>query len=545
MENNIKYNKEIRQKFVNGVEKLANTVKITLSPQGRNVLIEKQYGKPLITNDGVTIAKEVKLEDRFENMACQIIKEASIRTNLEAGDGTTTAIIISESMLKDGVRLIDEEGCNPLVIRAEMQEAKDFAIETLKEFSTKISDTEDIKKIATISSGGDEKIGNIFKSAYEAVGNDGVIIVEESKEQDHKLLITDGMKINRGLIHPAFAIDYRKVEAELINPKIIIVEDIIKDFRQIAKLLDNYSKQNNTDIPTDVLILAEGFTDETITILLKNKEENGLNFIPVKLDGFKENKKEIADDIAVMCDCKVARKSDGDMFLNDFSYIGEAAKVVVKMYQTFIIDGKGFGSEQIEKRKEGLRNILKESKSDLDKDEIEERLANLNGKVAVIFAGAKSEIEMKEQKLRIDDALEATKSAVEEGYVIGGGITLFKISKAIERKFESFTPTSGYYVVANSLKRNLYQILENCSLSEKEIDMQIKLTNIENNLENGNITFGFNAKTLERSDLLLDGVIDPTKVIRVTIENATSIVSTLLTSECAICLKVNEKGEVL
>ena len=520
MAKEILYSKDARQKMLDGVNTLADAVKVTLGPKGRNVVLEKSYGSPVITNDGVTIAKEIELEDKFANMGAKLVYEAANNTNDVAGDGTTTATLLTQAMITSGLKAVDK-GANPVLMREGMDKAaKAVSAELLKE-SKQVETNSDVKNIATVSSC-NEEIGSIIAQAMEKVGKDGVINVDESKSFETTLEMTEGMQYDKGYVSPYMATDREKMTAELDNPLIMVTDQKINTIQDILPVLEEVVKSNRA-----LLIIADDFDNEVMSTLILNKLRGTFNVVATKAPGFGDNAKNQLGDIAAMTGAVVCAK-DLSMNLADvkISDLGSAKKVVVTKDKTTIIDGAG-DKNVVAERVAEIKAAIEETKSDYDKKKLQERLGKLTNGVALIKVGATTETELKDKKLRIEDALNATKAAVEEGVVTGGGLALVNAYKAVKGnlKDDVVDVQRGINVVLDSLREPIMQIAENAGFDGNEIfERQLK--------EEANV--GFNAKTGEWVDMFKAGIIDPTKVTRTALLNAASISGLFITTEAAV-----------
>ncbi len=520
MAKDIKYSKDARDKMLEGVNTLANAVKVTLGPKGRNVVLEKSYGSPVITNDGVTIAKEIELEDKFANMGAKLVYEAANNTNDVAGDGTTTATLLTQAMITNGLKAVDK-GANPVLMREGMdQAAKAVAEELLKE-SHQVETNDDVKNIATVSSG-NEEIGNIIAEAMEKVGKDGVINVDESRSFDTSLEMTEGMQYDKGYVSPYMVTDRDKMQVEMDNPLIMITDQKINTIQDILPVLEEVVKSNRA-----LLIIADDFDNEVMSTLILNKLRGTFNVVATKAPGFGDNMKNQLGDIAAMTGATVCAK-DLSMNLTDMTVanLGSAKKVVVGKDKTTIIDGAG-DPEVIEERVSEIKTTIENTTSDYDKKKLQERLGKLTNGVALIKVGATTETELKDKKLRIEDALNATKAAVAEGVVPGGGLALISAYRAVkdEVKSDVVDVQRGINVVLEALKEPIMQIAENAGFDGNEI--------LEKQLD-AETNIGFNAKTGEWVDMYKEGIIDPTKVTRTGLLNAASISGLFITTEAAV-----------
>jgi len=516
---NLVFNEEARKGLEAGVNKLADVVKVTLGPKGRNVVLEKKWGAPSITNDGVTIAKEVELEDAFENMGAQLAKEVASKTNDVAGDGTTTATVLAQSMVNEGMKTVSS-GVNPMEVKRGMLEASEAVTEFIASFSKSIGGKDEITQVASISAA-DEEIGSTIAEAMEKVGQDGVITVEEGQTFGMELEFTDGMQFDKGFISPYFVTDQDRQEAVLENPYILIVNSKITAVNDLLPLLE---KVMNSGKP--LLILAEDVEAEALATLVVNRIRGTFSSVAVKAPGFGERRKAMLEDIGILSGAEVISEELGLKIENTtVEMLGEAARVVVKKDTTTIIDGSGKKSD-VEGRIKQIQNEIDESDSDWDKEKLQERLAKLSGGVAVVKVGAATEVELKEKKMRIEDALSATRAAVEEGIVAGGGVALIRAQESIS-KLSGGTDGEkiGRSIVAKALEEPLRQIAENAGYEGGVMVEKVKA---------GKNNEGLNAASGEITDLVADGVIDPAKVTRSTVQNATSIASLVLTTEALI-----------
>lgn len=520
MAKQIKYSSDARTGMLNGVNKLADAVKITLGPKGRNVVLEKSYGSPMITNDGVTIAKEIELEDKFENMGAKLVYEAANNTNEVAGDGTTTATILTQSMITNGLKAVDK-GANPVLMREGMDKAAHAVADKLLEKSHKVKTNEDVKNIATISSSSEE-IGSIIAEAMSKVGNDGVINVDESRSFETTLEMTEGLQYDKGYVSPYMVTDHDKNEVALENPLIMVTDQKINTIQDILPVLEEVVKSNKA-----LMIIADDFDNEVMSTLIINKLRGTFNVVATKAPGFGDNAKAQLNDIAVMTGAKFFAK-DLNMNLADMKVadLGSAKKVIVGKDKTTIIDGDG-SKKAVAARVSELKTLIENTKSDYDKKKLEERLGKLTNGVALIKVGATTESELKEKKLRIEDALNATKAAVAEGVVTGGGLALIQAYKDTRDTLKSdvIDEQRGINVVLESLKQPIQQIAENAGYDGSEI-LEKQLAQKEN--------IGFNAKTGEWVDMFKKGIIDPTKVTRSALLNAASISGLFITTEAAV-----------
>ncbi len=520
MAKEIKFGAEARAALETGVNKLADTVRVTLGPKGRNVVLDKSYGAPLITNDGVTIAKEVELEDAFENMGAQLVKEVATKTNDVAGDGTTTATVLTQAMVQEGMKNL-EAGANPIVLRRGMKKATDKAVEALKDMSQKVKGKEQIAKVAAISAG-DEEVGNLVADAMEKVTNDGVITIEESKTMQTELDLVEGMQFDRGYLSAYMCTDMDKMEAVLDDPYILITDKKISNIQDILPLLEKIVQAG-----ARLLIIAEDVEGEALTTLIVNKLRGTFNVVAVKAPGYGDRRKAMLEDIAILTGGQVI-SSDLGLELKDttIDMLGRAKSVKVQKENTVIVDGAG-DKDAIAGRVSQIRGQIDETTSEFDKEKLQERLAKMAGGVAVIRVGAATETEMKEAKLRMEDALNATRAAVEEGIIAGGGSAYIHASKKVAELVDTLEgdEKTGAKVILKALEAPLYYIAANAGLEGAVIINKVK--------ESAPGT-GFNAATEEYVDMVESGILDPVKVTRSALQNATSVASTLLTTESAV-----------
>ena len=520
MAKEIKYGTEARTALEAGVDKLANTVRVTIGPKGRNVVLDKSYGAPLITNDGVTIAKEIELEDAFENMGAQLVKEVATKTNDVAGDGTTTATVLAQAMIQEGMKNL-EAGANPIVLRRGMKKATEKAVETIAAMSSKVTGKDQIAKVASISAG-DESVGNMVADAMEKVSNDGVITIEESKTMQTELDLVEGMQFDRGYISAYMCTDMDKMEAVLDEPYILITDKKISNIQEILPLLEQIVQSGSR-----LLIIAEDIEGEALTTLIVNKLRGTFNVVAVKTPGYGDRRKEMLKDIAILTGGQVISEEVG-LELKDatMAQLGRAKSVKVKKENTVIVDGEG-NKEEIQARIGQIRAQLEETTSEFDKEKLQERLAKLAGGVAVIRVGAATETEMKEAKLRMEDALNATRAAVEEGIIAGGGSAYIHASKEVAKLAETLEgdEKTGAKVILKALEAPLYYISANAGLEGAVIINKVK---------ESAPGIGFNAATEEYVDMVEAGILDPVKVTRSALQNATSVASTLLTTESVV-----------
>ena len=521
MAKQIAYGEDARKALQSGIDQLANTVKITLGPKGRNVVLDKKFGAPLITNDGVTIAKEIELDDAFENMGAQLVKEVSVKTNDVAGDGTTTATLLAQALVNEGMKNV-AAGANPMVLKKGIQMAVEETVKTLTANSQKITGTEDIARVATISSG-DEYIGKLIAEAMEKVSTDGVITVEESKTAETYSEVVEGMMFDRGYIAPYMVTDTDKMVAEIDDALILITDKKISNTQEILPLLEQIVQSGRK-----LVIIAEDVKGEALTTLVLNKLRGTFTCVAVKAPGFGDRRKEMLQDIAILTGGTVIT-SDLGLELKDatLAQLGRARQVKITKEDTIIVDGEGDKNE-IKNRVAQIRQQIENTTSEFDREKLQERLAKLAGGVAVIKVGAATEIEMKEKKLRIEDALSATKAAVEEGIVAGGGVALINAIPAVEKLLETTTgdTKTGVQIVLKALEAPVKQIAKNAGLEGSVI--------VENIKREGKVGYGFNALDEEYTDMISAGIVDPTKVTRSALQNAASVASMVLTTESLV-----------
>ena len=520
MAKEIKYGAEARKALEAGVDKLADTVRVTIGPKGRNVVLDKSYGAPLITNDGVTIAKEIELEDSFENMGAQLVKEVATKTNDVAGDGTTTATVLAQAMIKEGMKNL-AAGANPIVLRKGMKKATDVAIDSIVSMSEKVRGKEQIAKVAAISAG-DESVGNMVADAMEKVSNDGVITIEESKTMQTELDLVEGMQFDRGYISAYMATDMDKMEAVLDDPYILITDKKISNIQEILPLLEQIVQSGSR-----LLIIAEDVEGEALTTLILNKLRGTFNVVAVKAPGYGDRRKEMLQDIAILTGGQVISEEVG-LELKDatMDQLGRAKSVKVQKETTVIVDGEG-DKEAIAARVSQIRGQIEETTSEFDKEKLQERLAKLAGGVAVIRVGAATETEMKESKLRMEDALNATRAAVEEGIIAGGGSAYIHASKEVAKLVDSLDgdEKTGAKVVLKALEAPLFHISANAGLEGSVII---------NKVREADPGFGFDAYNEKYVNMVEAGILDPVKVTRSALQNACSVASTLLTTESVV-----------
>ena len=520
MAKEIKYGAEARAALEAGVNQLADTVRVTLGPKGRNVVLDKSYGAPLITNDGVTIAKEIELEDAFENMGAQLVKEVATKTNDVAGDGTTTATVLAQAMVNAGMKNL-AAGANPIILRKGMKKATDCAVEAIKKMSSKVNGKEHIAKVAAISAG-DEEVGNLVADAMEKVSGDGVITIEESKTMMTELDLVEGMQFDRGYISAYMATDMDKMEAVLDNPYILITDKKISNIQEILPLLEQIVQSG-----AKLLIIAEDVEGEALTTLIVNKLRGTFNVVAVKAPGYGDRRKAMLEDIAILTGGQVISSELG-LELKDttMEQLGRAKSVKVQKENTVIVDGEG-SKDAIAARIASIKKQVEETTSDFDREKLQERLAKLAGGVAVIRVGAATETEMKEAKLRLEDALAATKAAVEEGIISGGGSAYIHASKEVSKLAEKLEgdEKTGAQIVLKALEAPLFHIAANAGLEGSVIINKVK---------ESEVGVGYDALKDEYVNMVDAGILDPAKVTRSALQNATSVASTLLTTESVV-----------
>ena len=520
MAKEIKYGAEARAALETGVNKLANTVRVTLGPKGRNVALDKSFGAPLITNDGVTIAKEIELDDPFENMGAQLVKEVATKTNDVAGDGTTTATVLAQAMINAGMSNL-AAGANPIILRKGMQKATECAVEAIAKMSQKVDGKNHIARVAAISAGSDE-VGQMVADAMEKVSNDGVITIEESKTMKTELDLVEGMQFDRGYISAYMATDMEKMEAVLDNPYILITDKKISNIQEILPLLEQIVQSG-----AKLLIIAEDVEGEALTTLIVNKLRGTFNVVAVKAPGYGDRRKAMLEDIAILTGGQVISSELGlELKETTMDMLGRAKSVKVQKENTIIVDGEG-ESEAIQARISQIKKQIEETTSDFDKEKLQERLAKLAGGVAVIRVGAATETEMKEAKLRMEDALAATRAAVEEGIIAGGGSAYIHAARDVEELANTLEgdEKTGAKIVLKALEAPLYYIAANAGLEGSVIINKVK---------ESEVGVGFDALKEEYVDMIKDGILDPAKVTRSALQNATSVASTLLTTESVV-----------
>ncbi|MBD7966247.1 chaperonin GroEL [Fictibacillus norfolkensis] len=526
MAKDIKFSEDARRSMLRGVDALANAVKVTLGPKGRNVVLEKKFGSPLITNDGVTIAKEIELEDAFENMGAKLVAEVASKTNDVAGDGTTTATVLAQAMIREGLKNVTS-GANPMVLRKGIEKATAAAVQELKAISKPIEGKESIAQVAAISAA-DEEVGQLIAEAMERVGNDGVITIEESKGFTTELEVVEGMQFDRGYASPYMVTNSDKMEAELENPYILITDKKITNIQEILPVLEQVVQQGKS-----LLLIAEDVEGEALATLVVNKLRGTFNAVAVKAPGFGDRRKAMLEDIAVLTGGEVITEELGlDLKTANITQLGTASKVVVTKENTTIVEGAG-ESSKIAARVNQIKAQLEETTSEFDKEKLQERLAKLAGGVAVIKVGAATETELKERKLRIEDALNSTRAAVEEGIVSGGGTALVNVLKAIAQVEATGDELTGVKLVLRALEEPVRQIAHNAGLEGSVVVERLK---------NEEIGIGFNAATGEWVNMFESGIVDPTKVTRSALQNAASVSAMFLTTEAVIADKPEENA---
>ncbi|KUP31879.1 molecular chaperone GroEL [Bacillus halotolerans] len=526
MAKDIKFSEEARRAMLRGVDALADAVKVTLGPKGRNVVLEKKFGSPLITNDGVTIAKEIELEDAFENMGAKLVAEVASKTNDVAGDGTTTATVLAQAMIREGLKNVTA-GANPVGVRKGMEQAVNVAIENLKEISKPIEGKESIAQVAAISAA-DEEVGSLIAEAMERVGNDGVITIEESKGFTTELEVVEGMQFDRGYASPYMVTDSDKMEAVLDNPYILITDKKITNIQEILPVLEQVVQQGKP-----LLLIAEDVEGEALATLVVNKLRGTFNAVAVKAPGFGDRRKAMLEDIAVLTGGEVITEDLGlDLKSTEIGQLGRASKVVVTKENTTIVEGAG-ETDKISARVAQIRAQVEETTSEFDREKLQERLAKLAGGVAVIKVGAATETELKERKLRIEDALNSTRAAVEEGIVSGGGTALVNVYNKVAAVEAEGDAQTGINIVLRALEEPIRQIAHNAGLEGSVIVERLK---------NEEIGVGFNAATGEWVNMIEKGIVDPTKVTRSALQNAASVAAMLLTTEAVVADKPEENA---
>ena len=521
MAKEIKFNTDVRSLMKSGADQLADAVKVTLGPKGRNVVIDKKFGAPQVTKDGVTVAKEVELEDRFENMGAQMVKEVASKTNEQAGDGTTTATVLAQAIINVGLKNVTA-GANPMDLKRGIDKAVATVVESLKSQSKQVgSDYSKVEQVGTVSANNDSYIGKLIADAMAKVGKDGVITVEEAKGTETEVKVVEGMQFDRGYISPYFMTNGDKMEAELKSPSILVTDKKISTMKDLLPILEPIAREGR-----ELLIIAEDVDGEALTTLVVNKLRGTLKIAAVKAPGFGDRRKEMLQDIATLTGAIVVSEERGFTLENTTpDMLGRAEKVTITKENTTIVGGAG-DKTAIQERVDQIRKQIETTTSEYDKEKLKERLGKLSGGVAVLYVGATTEVEMKEKKDRVEDALNATRAAVEEGYLPGGGVSYIRAGEALASlKGENEDETTGIRIVAKAIEEPLRQIAQNAGVDGSVIIQKIK---------EGKGDFGYNARTGEYANLFEAGVIDPTKVARVALENAASVAGMFLTTECGI-----------
>ena len=521
MAKEIKFNTDVRSKMKEGADQLANAVKVTLGPKGRNVVIDKKFGAPQVTKDGVTVAKEVELKDKYENMGAQMVKEVASKTNEQAGDGTTTATVLAQAIINVGIKNVTA-GANPMDLKRGIDKAVETVVAELKKQSQSVGDDySKVEQVGTISANNDSYIGKLIADAMSKVKKDGVITVEEAKGTETEVKVVEGMQFDRGYISPYFMTNGDKMEAELSNPSILITDKKISTMKDLLPILEPIAREGR-----ELLIIAEDVDGEALTTLVVNKLRGSLKVAAVKAPGFGDRRKEMLQDIAILTGATVISEERGFTLENATpDMLGKAEKVTITKENTTIVGGKG-DAEAIKDRADLIRKQISTTTSDYDREKLQERLGKLAGGVAVLYVGATTEVEMKEKKDRVEDALNATRAAVEEGYLPGGGVAYIRAAAALAGlKGENEDETTGIHIVAKAIEEPLRQIALNAGVDGSVIVQKFK---------EGKGDFGYNARTDEYVNMYEAGVIDPTKVARVALENAASVAGMFLTTECGI-----------
>jgi len=517
----VQFSTEAREKMLRGVNVLANAVKVTLGPKGRNVIIQKSFGAPRSTKDGVSVAKEIELEDAFENMGAQLIREVASKTNDKAGDGTTTATVLAQSIVQEGLKSV-AAGMNPMDLKRGIDKAVAAVIADIKASAKKVSANSEIAQVGTISANGDVEVGEMIAKAMEKVGNEGVITVEEAKTAETELDVVEGMQFDRGYLSPYFITNADKMEVQLEEPLIMLHEKKLSSLQSMLPILEAVVQSGRP-----LLIIAEDIEGEALATLVVNKLRGGLRVAAVKAPGFGDRRKAMLEDIAVLTGGQVISEDLGIKLENvTLDMLGKAKKVTITKDDTTIVDGIG-GKDEIEARIGQIKRQIEDTTSDYDKEKLQERLAKLAGGVAVIRVGGSTEVEVKEKKDRVDDALNATRAAVEEGIVPGGGIALLKATRALEGlKGDNADQTAGIAIIRRAIQAPIRQIVENAGVEGSIVVGKV--------LENKSATYGFNAQTEEYGDLVQMGVIDPAKVVRTALQDAASVAGIMITTEAAV-----------
>ncbi|MEN8160103.1 MAG: chaperonin GroEL [Myxococcota bacterium] len=527
----IRFDQDARSRLLAGVNRLSDAVRVTLGPKGRNVVIEKSFGSPTVTKDGVTVAKEIELEDRFENMGAQMVKQVASKTSDVAGDGTTTATVLAQAIFREGSKLV-VAGMNPMDLKRGIDKAVTTIVEELGNLSKPTRDSDEIAKVGTVSANGDETIGSMLAEAMQRVGKEGVITVEEAKSMESTLDLVEGMQFDRGYLSPYFVTDPDRMEAELEEPLILLHEKKISSMKDLLPVLEQVARQGKP-----LLIVAEEVEGEALATLVVNKIRGTLNVAAVKAPGFGDRRKAMLEDMAILTGGQVISEELGLKLENaTLKDLGRSKKVVIDKDNTTVVDGAG-GKKAIEGRCQEIRNQIEKTTSDYDQEKLQERLAKLAGGVAVIKVGAATEAEMKEKKARVEDALHATRAAVEEGIVPGGGVALIRAQPALDKLAGTLEAeqAAGVSIVRRAVEEPLRRISENAGVEGSIVVDKVK---------NGKGGFGFNAQSEEYEDLVKAGVIDPTKVVRSALQNAASVASLLLTTEAMVAEKPEEKPEM-
>ncbi len=525
----VKFNTDARNRMLKGVNTLANAVKVTLGPKGRNVVLEKSFGAPRITKDGVTVAKEIELEDRFENMGAQMVKEVASRTNDEAGDGTTTATVLAAAIIREGLKSV-AAGMNPMDLKRGIDLAVAKAVQHIKSAARDVTDSAEVAQVGTISANGEAEIGRQIADAMQKVGNDGVITVEENKGLETETEVVEGMQFDRGYLSPYFVTNPDKMVAELEDAIVLLHEKKLSSLQPMVPLLESVIQSQKP-----LLIIAEDVEGEALATLVVNKLRGGLKIAAVKAPGFGDRRKAMLQDIAILTGGQVISEDLGMKLENvTMDMLGSAKRISITKDETTIVDGHGVKAE-IEARVSQIRQQIEETTSDYDREKLQERVAKLAGGVAVIRVGGMTEIEVKERKDRVDDALNATRAAVQEGIVVGGGVALVQAGKALDGlKGENSDQDAGIKIVRRALEAPLRQIAENSGVDGSVVAGKVR--------ESNDPTFGFNAQTEEYGDLFKFGVIDPAKVVRTALEDAASIAGLLITTEAMVADKPQKEG---
>ncbi|MEL7490808.1 MAG: chaperonin GroEL [Pseudomonadota bacterium] len=525
----VKFDAEAREKMLRGVDILANAVRVTLGPKGRNVVIDKSFGAPRVTKDGVSVAKEIELEDKFENMGAQMVREVASKTNDEAGDGTTTATVLAQAIVREGAKAV-AAGMNPMDLKRGVDLAVGKVVADIKDRATKIASSDEIAQVGTISSNGEKEIGDMIAQAMDKVGNEGVITVEEAKSLDTELDVVEGMQFDRGYLSPYFITNADKMIADLEDPYILLHEKKLSNLQSMLPLLESVVQSGKP-----LLIIAEDVEGEALATLVVNKLRGGLKIAAVKAPGFGDRRKAMLEDIAVLTQGQVISEDLGIKLENvTLDMLGSAKKVTINKDDTTIVDGVGEKSE-IEARTNQIRAQIEETTSDYDREKLQERLAKLAGGVAVIKVGGATEVEVKERKDRVDDALNATRAAVEEGIVPGGGTALLYASKALDGVVgENADQNAGVQIIRRALQAPIRQIVENAGGEGSIVVGKL--------LEQDNFKFGFNAQTDEYGDLIATGIVDPAKVVRTALQDAASVAGLLITTEAMVAEAPKKDG---